>query len=141
MKTSITRKQVREIHSALLMMSQRLLPTTDTDMKVGAALGVVRKVAEPIISARNNVVTRVVEGLGIKDVQKMVGLQQDMMMARIQEEQDKFDAELMDFEIDDKYIITRNDLPKDRVGDDGWKNRAANGAIIADLGPLFKADE
>jgi hypothetical protein len=133
MKTSITRKQVREIHSALLMMSQRLLPTTDTDMKVGAALGVVRKVAEPIISARNNVVTRVVEGLGIKDVQKMVGLQQDMMMARIQEEQDKFDAELMDFEIDD--------LPKDRVGDDGWKNRAANGAIIADLGPLFKADE
>lgn len=137
----VTHRTLRGMYAALELLANRRLPSLDADLKVARLLTLLGPVAEPARAARDKVALRVMEetigGLEPEKVpQPIVALSNTRTKVAI----DEFDAEIIEIELP-PYRITKEDLPKDKAGDDGWKNGEAAAAIAADLGPLFRFDE
>jgi len=118
-------KRVIAIHSALVDLARRKLPSITVDLKVARRIDSLRVEAETFDKRQKALIA---EHTG-----------DDNKLERAVEFQQKLDA-LRDEVIEipaPKSKITEADLPKAMKGDDGEKNAAGIGAIVADLAPEF----
>lgn len=139
MKETITRRELRGMYSALQILCNRFLPTIGSDLKVGELARLIGQIAEPQNAARNKIPLRLMEkeGLTIGELGKLPTLSQQMYMAMLSEMYTEYDEAKVELAVDDRLLVKQSDLPKEKAGEEGWKNGTMNGAIVADLGSLF----
>ena len=131
---TMTNSDLRVMYGALGILGNRSCATAMSDLKVGRLLNALAAIAHPIGTARQRVSDEFTNG---KDPDKMSAPALQIMAAQMASAIAEFDAAEEEFEIP-TMRITPDDLPKEKPGDDGWKNGAQIGAISADLGVLFE---
>ena len=137
-KVKLTNRDLRGMFGALQILGNRHLPTIDADLKVGRLIRLLAPLAEPIGPARQRIAARLAEAdAGHGDVEKLSPLGQQLLGAAIAGAQADFDGQEVEVDLP-PWRITKADLPKEKTGDDGWRNGSQLGAIIADLGLLFE---
>jgi hypothetical protein len=121
-------------------MGNRFLPSLPSDLKVAALLRIIAKENDASSTVRNKIPPRIMEqeGVSTQSIDKMPPLAQQMFVSKLNEAYTDFDSQTVELEFPDRLLITQNDLPKERAGDDGWKNGSMIGAIVADLNLLFE---
>lgn len=135
---NISHGALQRMHSALVILGNRFMPSTPADIRVANLLKAVSDQHETIEAARTKIARRIIDEVGGPiAVDNLKSAAQQAVMLLIKEEQARFDAEKIEVVLPNKRI-TQNDLPKERQGEDGWKNGSQLGAIIADLGILFE---
>lgn len=121
----LTVRRLVAIHAALVELSRRKLPSLTVDIKVASRIDSMRVEIEKFNERRQEIIK---EHTGADD-----------RLERAVEMQGKLD-ELLNQVVEipaPKTKITESDLPKAMKGDDGEKNAAGIGAIVADLAPEF----
>jgi hypothetical protein len=117
------------IHDALKTLGNRKLPSITSDFKVARRLDAVKPAVERFETLRKKTIAEHTEtdDQGEGKLVRAIALQQtlDALLDTV----DEIPAP--------KSKLTEADLPKPMKGDDGEKNAAGLGAIIADLGPEF----
>ncbi len=132
-KTTVSNKTLRVMFQALGVLGNRSMANTLADLKVGRLLNHLAPVCEPIIPARAKITSEAMDGADV-DGLGLAGL--EVLQATVTEAQAIFDAD--EIEVDMPTMrIEQDDLPKEKPGDEGWKNAAQLGAITSDLGVLF----
>lgn len=124
-------RRVVAIHAALTQLANRRLPSIQSDLRVARRIDLVKTEIATYEKRRKELIkehARTDEG-------------GDEKLVRPMELQAKLDAlldEVCDIRLP-KTKLTEADLPKAMKGDDGEKNAAGLGAIVADLAPEFFA--
>ena len=135
-KVTITHRELTQKALALSALSGRALPSLDSDMKVGRLHKIHEVEAHLLEKPRNQISIRILKDM---DLKKLTGIEAERIMGTIAIEQADFDRMTIPWE-KNKWHITKADLPKEKSGDEGWKNGAGLGAIISGLGDLFQDD-
>lgn len=118
-------RRVAAIHSALKQLANRKLPSITVDLKVARRIDALRVEMDTYDKRRKELIGA---HTGEDDkLERPIELQQKL---------DLLDAEMIEIPAP-KSKITEADLPKSMKGDDGEKNAAGLGAIVADLAPEF----
>ena len=133
-EVEVSQHDLKGMFGALGILGNRFLPTMDSDIKVGRMAYMLAPAAEPLGPAKKKIMAAFGEE---HDLEGLTETAASILAARM--------ATLLDAE-DQKIVkvqmpmarITKADLPKEKTGDDGWKNGAQLGAIISDLGMLFE---
>jgi hypothetical protein len=137
-KGNTTRREVSRQYAALQILGNRFLPTLASDLKIGRLLAIIRPLAVPLVAERAKIAERIMtEFGGATVIDNMKSAAQQALMAKIQVEQEAYDSEYLNVDIPDRLLVTQDDLPKERSGDDGWQNASQRAALISDLGSLF----
>ena len=132
---------VRGMHTALSILGDRFMPNIKADIKVARLLVHFTPIVDPLNVERNKMATKTLEDAkqskGTGDIDKLSNAAQQEVMALVVLAQQEWDNLPITLELPD-IKIDQNDLPKERTGDDGWKNGSSLGSIIAGLGELFE---
>lgn len=135
-------RNLLEAHGALNILGNRYAPDVDSDLKIGRLLVIITELTVSIKTSKTKIPFRVLQdefgNENITNLDSLPGMVKEFLKGKINVAYDEFDSQLVEeFEVPDKLILTRKDLPKDKTGDKGWENGSALGAIVAALGPLF----
>ncbi len=133
---TVTNRNVIDAHNALANFGQRKMGSVSADIRVARLLDYVAPVGRVLEKAKNEVSVGILEDAP----DKPTALQSEKWMGRVAVAQAAFDAEAVEASVFEwpTLQLCESDLPKDQKGDEGWKNSAALGLLIANLGPLFK---
>ena len=134
---TVSNRALRGMFGALGILGNRSMANTLADLKVGRLIHHLAPVCEPIGPARQRMIAEFSNG---RDLESLTETAAQILAAQLTSELADFDAD----EIEVKMPVIRirqDDLPKEKPGDDGWKNAAQLGAIISDLGVLFEFPE
>lgn len=127
---------------ALSELGARFAPTLPADIKTGRLLTPVKLAFEPIAHERARIANRLMqektEEFGVKTMEELPKSVQRMLENAIVLAQLEWEQQEIEVAIPEGIRITQNDLPKERTGDEGWKNGAGLGGIISELGDLFE---
>lgn len=130
----LTNKKLQGIYNALSILGNRRMATANADLKVGRMLRKIAPQAEPITKARRRLFLDLTEA---KKPEELAGLAHTVFQYQVAEKLDVFDAEeVVDLQLPSGQI-TKEDLPREMAGEDGWKNAAGLGAITSDLDILY----
>lgn len=127
---------------ALSELGARFAPTISADIKTGRLLTPVKRAFEPIAHERARIANRMMQDAldehGVKTIEDLPKSVQRMLDNAIALAQQEWEQTEIEVELPEGLTITQNDLPKERSGEDGWKNGAGLGGIISELGDLFE---
>ena len=135
-----SRRKLARTANALAILAGRSCPSLDADLKAGRLHRIFSDAVEGFDKARNSISMKLLEGTAIKDLDKLTPLANERLAGQIAVAQAAFDETLVEFEWP-KWKIKKSDLPKEKTGDEGWKNGTAIGAITSGLGDLFDWSE
>lgn len=131
------RSTIIKCASALSLLIGRSLPSLDSEMKAGRLHQLVNDRAELIQKAKNKKSNDILKDHRVEDLKKMSPLLHEKLAGEIAVDQGDFDQEDEPEWEWPPWKITKSDLPKEKSGEEGWKNGAGLGAIMSGLGPLF----
>lgn len=135
----MTNQRVQRMFAALTTMANRFLPSVAADIRVANLINKLEPISRPIAAGRARVANDIIAAHGGPEaIERLGDMAQQAILIEIQVAQDGYDAEAADLDISSWKLVDQSMLPRERAGDDGWKNGANLGAIIADLGPLFE---
>lgn len=130
----ITNKNLLNMFQALQELGTRFLPSMNSDVKVGRMTSFFEPSCSPIEPAKKKLLANFGEQNNLEELTETAV---SILVAKLEVEMNAYDAVTVKV-ILPRERITRGDLPKERAGDDGWKNGTGLGTIIANLGPLFQ---
>ena len=131
---TVSNRTLRGMFAALGILGNRSMANTLADLKVGRLLHHLAPMCEPIGPARARIAAEFANG---HDVEGLSEAAAQMLATGLAAKVAEFDEEEIEFDMPTMRIV-HNDLPKEKPGDDGWKNAAQLGAITSDLGVLFE---
>ncbi|HXG72578.1 MAG TPA: hypothetical protein VNJ04_18395 [Gemmatimonadaceae bacterium] len=134
MNLTLTNKQVLAMSNALRLLGNRKMGSVTADLKVGRLIRLLAPHAEPIAETRQKIATFLI---GDRDIEEMSAGESALMASKMVGMQATFDAMEIELDFPASLKLTQADLPKERTGDDGWKNATQLGAITADLVQLY----
>jgi hypothetical protein len=130
----ITNKNLLNMFQALQELGTRFLPSLNSDVKVGRMTSFFEPSCSPIGPAKKKLLADFGEQNNLEELTETA---LSILVAKLEVEMNAYDAVTVKVMLP-RERITREDLPKERTGDDGWKNGTGLGALIANLGPLFQ---
>ena len=125
------------MYGALTIMANRLLPTADTDLRVGRLIHALGPTCEPIAPARKRVPLDVSDG---RDLENLSPADDRALALELSDALTAFDTQLVEVAMP-TIRLTSADLPQAQSGEDGWKNGAQAAALMQNLGVLFEFPE
>ncbi|HXG71394.1 MAG TPA: hypothetical protein VNJ04_12385 [Gemmatimonadaceae bacterium] len=134
MNLRLTNRQVLAMHTALRLLGNRKMGSVTADLKVGRLIRLRAPHAEPIAETRQKIATFLI---GDRDIEEMSAGENNLLASKLVTMQTELDMAECEIELPASLKLTEADLPKERAGDDGWKNATQLGAITADLGEFY----
>ncbi|HXG69475.1 MAG TPA: hypothetical protein VNJ04_02560 [Gemmatimonadaceae bacterium] len=134
MNLKLTNKQVLAMSNALRNLGNRKMGSVTADLKVGRLIRLLAPHAEPIAETRQKIATDLI---GDRDIEEMSVGESNLLASKMSAAQTELDMAECEIDLPASLKLTLADLPKERTGDDGWKNATQLGAITADLGQFY----
>lgn len=134
---TLTNAKLQAMHAALSQLGNRRMALITGDLKVSRLLKAITPVVEALPAAKQRITSEALEGKNLQDLKQP---EITAINAEIAAKQRALDEETVEIELPN-IRLTEDDLPKEQKGEDGWKNAAQLGAIVADLDFLFEFKE
>ena len=135
-KQKMSNRDLGGMYGALVILGNRSLPSMDSDIKIGRMAHCLAPTAEMLQPAKQKAMAEFGESHSLEDLTDTAA---NILAAQMTVRLNELDDEQVEVEIP-VARVTKADLPKEKSGDDGWKNGARIGGIVSDLGILFEAD-
>jgi hypothetical protein len=131
---------LQRMFGALKILGNRRMANLGADLKVARMLRLLAPLAEPL-EAKKSANALALYQEEVPEGASLTPMQEQVLRLAIDASQRGVDDAMIDVALPIEFALKQADLPSAESGQDGWRNGAALGAVIADLGDLFTVDE